>query len=344
MARDNRASGLNGGVSGHSPSAWAAARAAFLLAVVLTCGWRVSLGAEAELKPDEPAAKAKDAHWVHEDTLGEPVTFAYHRVELKHCIILTTCPAEKLVPIIQYPDKLFEAIVKILGPAMPKGTDPDGPVLKPKLVIRFFCEREEFQKFSRSHRPMFADFGGYATNKQIILWRQKTLYLNIKLLAHEMLHGILSRSIKDAPWWLHEGLARDFASFKFGTNSFTCSPFLERETKRMLDACRDGTWVPLAELLTLKPENVYIVKEGDDPEKAQLHRRLLYAEVWALVYYSRRDRTWKGRNALAQYLTKLRAGYTSVGAFREVFGTNVAEFERDWVSTMQRWYKEHGAR
>jgi hypothetical protein len=259
----------------------------------------------------------------------------YRRIELRHCVVLTPCELSGVANLIGAPDLVFEAVAAIVaGPSEAAAAALE----KPKIEIRIFCDRADFQRYARADRPAFTDFGGYATSKQIAFWRQDALALDYRRLAHEMVHALLARSVDDAPWWLHEGLARDVSSFRYRPLNFSYSPFLDREAEVMLEAHRAGNWIPLEKLLSLGPRDLYA---EEDTEERKAYRRLAYAEAWALVYYIRREKSLKRKKAFDRYLGRLREGAKSVGAFRETFDADLGAFEKRWTSTLARWRREH---
>lgn len=272
------------------------------------------------------------------DEAAPPEPPVYHRVRLAHCEIVTTCPLKDLADLVGAPDPIFEAVAGLVVSGGDETSAGDlQAVSSPPLVVRIFKSRDEFQKYAAGDRPAFIDFGGYSTSREIVMWREATLALDYRRLAHEMVHALLARRVPKAPWWVHEGLARDFASFQYRPLNYRYSPFLDSEAALMLDAWRAGKWIPLEKLILLRPEDLY----GGDSAEKQAYRRLAYAEAWALVYFIRRDRALKRQGAFAKYLDALRTGGTPLGAFREVFGTDLGVFEKRWLDALGEWQRQH---
>jgi hypothetical protein len=275
----------------------------------------------------------------------EPPEFNYRRVELRYCEILSTASWDTLARFVALPDEMFEAVAAILAgdaDVVPRASLEK--LAAPPLTVRIFESRDDFQRYASADRPQFVQFGAYSTSRQIVMWLQRSQALDARRLAHEMLHAVLERSVPDAPWWLHEGLARDFSSFQYRPLNYRYSPFLPRETLHMLGSEKEGDWIPLARLLVLRPRDLYAEKDDEDSDEKRSYRALAYAEAWALVYYIRRERSLKREGAFGAYLDRLREGYPSLGAFREVFGGDLGRFERAWVAQMKDWYREHQAR
>lgn len=131
--------------------------------------------------------------------------------------------------------------------------------------------------------------------------------------AHEYAHVAIHRGGRQLPLWLSEGLAEVFSTVLFQSGQAT----LGNPNPARMQALLHTLWLPLGEVMALTAP----------PSGRRDRSGMFYAESWALAHMLMFSPGYSPR--LSVLLGKFSGGVASSEILREVYGTSLANVERD---------------
>ena len=134
-------------------------------------------------------------------------------------------------------------------------------------------------------------------------------------LYHEYVHQFVADNFPEVPLWFNEGLAEYYSNFEVDRNE----ALVGRPIPEHLEALRTDGLIPVADLLT--------VTAGSAAYNESDRAGIFYAQAWATVHYLLSDPA-RSRQVV-RYLDALAGGKDSDPAFREAFGREYADLQRE---------------
>ncbi|KAF0242070.1 MAG: hypothetical protein FD180_4125 [Planctomycetota bacterium] len=214
------------------------------------------------------------------------------------------------------------------GPVVVEGKEKEAgsqKVTLERMTVKLFGKNEEFQSYALANgvggaaayfSPMQNELCGYKTVSQ-----GKTLSIHIMYheAMHQYLHALFGEEVR-IPIWLNEGMAEYFFGGEFSdqTGRFTIGLNKVRiDTIRQ--ACRDGSFIPLAKLFKYTQGQYYA-----NPD-------LCYAEGWSIAYFMWTTPDAKYKGVIESFMKKLRQTKDADEAFDGTFGKlDMDQLEKDW--------------
>ena len=195
-----------------------------------------------------------------------------------------------------------------------------------KSRVRVAVPGESSKSLSRDRARELVEQHLRDLNRQEILLDLDFRSLDLGTAAHEMVHQLIANSglapqHDDFPIWLHEGFAMQFEVFRGGRWAGVGQP----HEIRLSDWRSVQTRSRVTPLLR-------------DLGQGHGYQRDLYAQSWALVYYLVRERPRQFLGFLdllrAPRVEEPSAADRTVKAFEAAFGSDLDDFERQWVRFM----------
>ncbi|MCE9582621.1 MAG: DUF1570 domain-containing protein [Planctomycetes bacterium] len=194
-----------------------------------------------------------------------------------------------------------------------------------RMTVKLFGKEEEFDSYAASNgvggaaayfSPMQNELVGYKTVSE---GKKLSIHIMYHEAMHQYLHALFGEEVR-IPIWLNEGMAEYFFGGEFNDASgrFTIGVNKERiDTIRQ--ACRDGSFVPLAKLFQYTQSQYYS------------NAGLCYAEGWSVAYFLWRTTDEKYKGVIENFMKKLRQTQDAEAAFKETFGKlDIEQMEKDW--------------
>lgn len=147
---------------------------------------------------------------------------------------------------------------------------------------------------------------------------------------HEAFHAYLENFVynsKDCrvPLWLNEGLAQIFEAAIVEAGEFRVGHFSEDQFRSLKKRQRDGTLVPVVELL--QADERFAAVHTSDRSTSNRH----YETSLGLAHYVVYNRKLLGTDALDQYVKNLAKGMGPTEAFRKLVAQPLPEFEDQFL-------------
>ncbi|MEK7467576.1 MAG: DUF1570 domain-containing protein [Planctomycetota bacterium] len=194
-----------------------------------------------------------------------------------------------------------------------------------RMTVKLFGKDEEFQSYAAANgvggaaayfSPMQNELCGYKTVSQ---GKSLSIHIMYHEAMHQYLHALFGEEVR-IPIWLNEGMAEYFfgGNFNDATGRFTIGLNKERiDTIRQ--ACRDGSFVPLAKLFKYT-QGQYYANAG-----------LCYAQGWSVAYFMWTTPDPKYKGVIEEFMKKLRQTKDADEAFKSSFGKlDQDQLEQDW--------------
>jgi hypothetical protein len=190
-----------------------------------------------------------------------------------------------------------------------------------RMTVKLFGKDEEFQSYAAANgvggaaayfSPMQNELCGYKTVSQ---GKKLSIHIMYHEAMHQYLHALFGEDVR-IPIWLNEGMAEYFFGGEFDdvTGRFVIGP-----NKMRLDgirqACREGSYVPLAKLFKYT-QGQYYANAG-----------LCYAEGWSIAYFLWRTTDEKYKGVIENFMKKLRQTKDADKAFGKL---DIDTLEKDW--------------
>ena len=205
---------------------------------------------------------------------------------------------------------------------------------QPKLPVYLFSHRQDYLDYAGKlgADPASLSTTGcfWATDKWqgIIVCLDGTRNLSPTLLTlqHECTHQYLyARYGKHVPIWLNEGLATYLKYGVIGKEGMLIGIVPVYTLGDVYGAIKQGTYVPLAKLLTLSHAD-WLALTATDPKTAHL----CYEEAWSVVHFLMHGKEGANRQRMFDYLLQTSQGWSQTRIFSEVFQMDYTAFEQEW--------------
>lgn len=215
--------------------------------------------------------------------------------------------------------------------------------------IRSDCARKEKQlevdfghgKVPESHRLQIFNTRKHLIeveryNEQVFAKETQRLF---QRLYHEAFHAYLDNFVydpdqADVPRWLNEGLAQIFETAIVEAGELRVGHADEVRLKRVRDALKNKSLVPLAQLLKAGPDQ-YLALHGSDQKQSG---DLYYLTAWGVAFYLTFDRNILGSKRLDDYVQQCRRGADPLDAFGRLVDQSPSDFEtglKDYLGTLR---------
>jgi tetratricopeptide (TPR) repeat protein len=201
--------------------------------------------------------------------------------------------------------------------------------------IFVFKDALAFKPYRQTHQGKPVDSGGFFLSRQLgnyvafyggqrVLERYGTSHGDERaIIYHEYLHNVLRNNYASLPLWLNEGLAEYHSTFDVGKNEVRIGlPVAEH-----VQWLRKNPLVPVASLFAVDEHSTHY---------DEIHRGAFYASSWALVHYLISGSPERRLQA-TEALRLAQAGTPPDQIFRQAFGTDPANLDRDLARYVQRY-------
>jgi hypothetical protein len=144
------------------------------------------------------------------------------------------------------------------------------------------------------------------------------------VIQHEGFHQFAwSRFGTDLPMWVNEGLAEFFGQAVLVGDGFLLGQASPRTVDNLREAVEMGTFVPLAEMLSMTGRQWNDrLKSGD--------AGIYYDQAWSMVHFLVYGDGGRYQQSFERYLRLLNNAVEPNVAFRQVFGDKILAFEQSW--------------
>jgi hypothetical protein len=155
-------------------------------------------------------------------------------------------------------------------------------------------------------------------------------------LYHEAFHAYLANYVyppgrgAQVPHWLNEGLAQIFETAIVEVGELRIGHADAERLTAVRQALRQGTLLPLADLLRSRPEHFKVAHAGDR-QVSDRH----YLAAWALAFHLTFERRVLGTRAFDDYVRALHRGTDPLAAFRDLVGRPRLQFEKEYLQYLQ---------
>lgn len=133
-----------------------------------------------------------------------------------------------------------------------------------------------------------------------------------RIAFHEYTHYIVARNLRDAPLWLHEGLAEFYSTFEMDEGG---TALIGRSLPDRLTTLRASRMPPLARLLSGESGRRLFENDSDTS--------MFYAQSWLFVHFMTLSDNGSRQRQILKYLDSLRSTKSAEAAAREAFGTTL---------------------
>jgi tetratricopeptide (TPR) repeat protein len=194
----------------------------------------------------------------------------------------------------------------------------------PTTVIVFKTD-DAFKPYKPLYQGKPANIAGYFQKGQDLNYIALSADIQTpRVIYHELVHRLLSDSMSSLPPWFQEGFAECFSSVRvFGKD------------KKVQMGHPIGEHVALLTQRNFTPlEKLFAVTHGSAEYNEEEKQGLFYAESWAFVHYMMFNEPQR-RAQFITFLNKLKGG-NELDAFREVFNTDVASFQKTFEAYIQQ--------
>ena len=138
----------------------------------------------------------------------------------------------------------------------------------------------------------------------------------LAIIYHEYIHLLTSRTPRDWPLWLREGIAEVYSSFDIDKNKVTLGAPISNHVFLL----REKKFIPLREL--------FEVNHHSPAYNERDKKSIFYAQSWALAHYFMLGDKTVRQPQLVQFLKLLYAGQNAEKAFLEAFKADFATVEK----------------
>ncbi len=212
--------------------------------------------------------------------------------------------------------KRFEQFREVFGRLFPATRKP----LPSPVVIAVFGSERAYAPFMPVYDGRRVDVRGLFLKEPGIAYISMNLGGSdeaYKVVFHEYTHLLVEHSLAQVPLWFNEGLAEYYATLAMrGDREAMVGKVHEPHVFELRER-----FIPLAELMAVTSESP-LYNEGS-------RRSIFYAESWALVHYLLNGGRPERRAQLTAYLQRFAEGLPPARAFREAFGGDEQELERE---------------
>ncbi len=147
----------------------------------------------------------------------------------------------------------------------------------------------------------------------------------VQTLQHEGFHQFADARLRNMLPWINEGLAEYFShSVMVGSKLKTGQSPPDR-LQRLQYALKQNRLLPFRKLLTMNGK-VWITRVNNGDENAGL----MYDQAWSVTHFLIHARNGQFAPLLEKYMHALARGVQPRAAFKEAFGSNMAQFENAW--------------
>jgi hypothetical protein len=148
-------------------------------------------------------------------------------------------------------------------------------------------------------------------------------------LYHEAFHAYVATCVyppgeKELPLWLNEGLAQIFETAIVEAADLRIGHVSRERYLAVQAALKDGSLLPLAELLKSGPKQFMVAHASD---RASSDR--YYVSAWAVTFHLVFERHVLQTNQFEEYLVALKRGDEPIAAFERLVGETLSDFERE---------------
>ena len=139
-----------------------------------------------------------------------------------------------------------------------------------------------------------------------------------EVVFHEMQHVFLHNNLGHLPAWFDEGFADLLSSVRVqsGGRKVVLGAPIDHRVRTL----RSSTLIPVSRLLMAGHNSPYY----NDRDK----QSMFYAQSWALVHFLFFREPYDGARRLAEFLSQLRSDVPPETAYRQVFGAELSELDR----------------
>ena len=145
-----------------------------------------------------------------------------------------------------------------------------------------------------------------------------------RVIFHEYIHLLLNNNLQAVPAWFNEGLAEYYSTFELSDDR---KALLGRAIANHVLLLRQR-FIPLRTLLA--------VDHSSELYNEREKQSIFYAESWALVHYLVLGNEGKRASQVSQAIARINAGATSEDAFRQSFGVELDQLEKELKEYVRR--------
>lgn len=185
-----------------------------------------------------------------------------------------------------------------------------------RLPLYLFSDRQGYQK--AGGRPDSAGF--YDGERLLALTGEKADARAWHIIQHEAFHQYLTNRLgTEIPMWINEGMAEYFGESLYTGDGFVSGVLPPWRVERIQQKLNNGGYLPLAELLSMSPDQWNKALNGDN-----------YDQAWSLVQFLAHGDNGRHQADLLNYLKESSHGVDSLKSFAKCVG-NVREVEAAWA-------------
>jgi tetratricopeptide (TPR) repeat protein len=189
-----------------------------------------------------------------------------------------------------------------------------------KTTVIVFKNESTFNPYKPVYNGKPANVAGYFQGGEdenlIVMDISANQERPMSVIYHEYTHLLASKTPRDWPLWLKEGLAELYSSF----DVFNGMVLLGLPIPRHVVVLRQKTFIPLKDLLS--------VGHGSPLYNERDRQGIFYAESWALCHYMMIGDNNAREAQMVEYTTLINQGVDSDQAFAQAFKSSMAEVEK----------------
>ena len=209
----------------------------------------------------------------------------------------------------------FREVVGLLNPAAAGDED------SPPVVVLVFRDTRSYEPFMPLADGRPVGVSGFFQGGPDVNYITLTLEAGpdaFPTIFHEYSHMLLRRTFADAPVWFHEGLAEYYSTFEVAGNGQSAN--IGKPVNAHVSLLRRRR-LPFARFFAI---------DRDAPEYTRniIERDVFYAQSWAIVHHAFHGQS-KRREQLLDFARQVAAGAAMESTFREVYGTDLRDLERE---------------
>jgi tetratricopeptide (TPR) repeat protein len=152
------------------------------------------------------------------------------------------------------------------------------------------------------------------------------------VIFHEYSHLLTRGVFADAPLWFNEGLAEYYSTFEVTSNGRRAN--IGKPIARHVQLLQSRR-LPFARFFAIDRSSAEYTKDTAD-------RDVLYAQAWAIVHHALHGES-KRKDQLLAFVTKLAAGDSTENSFREAYGIELSDLEREVQRYVQNSTYHYGS-